>query len=74
MLEQRIKKVKDSLPEPFKSLITEYLEQDFIKSFDSNRQRLFVTGCEVFSEIVKKHKFKSPCQELYDIFCRIKFW
>ena len=74
MLEQRIKEVKDSLPEPFKSLITEYLEQDFIKSFNSNRQRSFVTGCEVFSEIVKKHKFKYPCQELYDIFCRVKFW
>lgn len=54
MLEQRIKEVKDSLPEPFKSLITEYLEQDFIKSFDSNRQRSFVTGCEVFFWNCKK--------------------
>lgn len=67
MLEQRLKVVKARLPEPFKTLIIHFFNQDFFEKATVDRRRVFVKGCEIFTDFILNQEIKTPCQKFYDL-------
>ena len=52
MLEQRLKVVKARLPDPFKTLIIHFFNQDFFEKATVDRRRVFVKGYEIFTDFL----------------------